>query len=83
MFHFHVNFIVATGNAIDICSIHGLRGSVSCFLCHTVPALAITGEFNSLTLNADSEFAVTALSEGFSAQVILTWSLQVTALSKG
>ena len=35
MFHFHVNFIVATGNAIDICSIHGLRGSVSCFLFHT------------------------------------------------
>ena len=43
----------------------------------------ITWKFNSPTLNADSEFAVTALSEGFSAQVILTWSLQVTALSKG
>ena len=35
------------------------------------------------TLNANSEFAVTALSECFSVQVILTWSLQYTALSKG
>ena len=34
-------------------------------------------------LNAKSEFAVTALSECSSAQVILTWSLQYTALSKG
>ena len=35
------------------------------------------------TLNAYSEFAVTALSEGSSVLVILTWSLQYTALSKG
>ena len=35
------------------------------------------------TLDAYSEFAVTALSKGSRAQVILTWSLQVTALSKG
>ena len=35
------------------------------------------------TLNANSEFAVTALSECSSVQVILTWSLQYTALSKG
>ena len=34
-------------------------------------------------LNAKFEFAVNALSECSSAQVILTWSLQYTALSKG
>ena len=53
------------------------------FLCNCGQALMTTWKFNSPTLNADSEFAVTALSEGFSAQVILTWSLQVTALSEG
>ena len=60
-----------------------LKGLVPCFLGNSGQALTITLEFNSPTLNADSEFAVTALSEGFSAQVILSWSLQVTALSEG
>ena len=79
----YVNYFVATGYEIELGSIHGLRGLVSWFLWNTGQALIITWGFNSPSLNADSEFAVTALSEGFSAQVILTWSLQVTALSEG
>ena len=47
----------------------------------TRPLVGWPSEFP--TLNANSEFAVTALSECSSAQVILTWSLQYTALSKG
>ena len=73
-----MNTVNATGNINRMYPLVGWA-----FLCNFGQALMTTWKFNSPTLNADSEFAVTALSEGFSAQVILTWSLQVTALSEG
>ena len=99
MFHCHVNFIVATGNAIDICSIHGLRGSVSCFLCHTcfifistilLPhAMQFTyvgsmgWEVRCLVSCVTLSWHWQSLESSNLLHWMLTWEFAVTALSEG